>query len=112
MTRLDSRAAGPYATRDFALRVAIAEALRLRATGRGIRIAVQDTDGTICAEQCLCKRFTPLNVLSRLLRRVLPGLRRAVDRLGEIFRRLRAGHRELAAENEAGHALDAGFLGG
>jgi hypothetical protein len=59
MTRLDSRAAGPYATRDFALRVAIAEALRLRAAGRGIRIAA---DGTICAEQCLCQRFTPLNV--------------------------------------------------
>ena len=38
-------------------------------------------------------------------------LRRARDGLGEIFRRLRARYRELAAEDEAGHALDAGFLG-
>ena len=48
---------------------------------------------------------------NRLLRRVLR-LRRARDGLGEIFRRLRARHRELAAEDEAGHALDAGLLGG
>ena len=39
-------------------------------------------------------------------------VRHALDRLGEIFRRLRARHREHAAEDEAGHAVDAGFLGG
>ena len=33
MTRLESRAAGPYVTREFALRVAIAEALQFRAGG-------------------------------------------------------------------------------
>jgi hypothetical protein len=58
-SRLEERTAGPYATRDMALRVAIAEALQLRAAGRGVRIAVQDEDGTSRAEQCMCQRFTP-----------------------------------------------------
>ena len=36
----------------------------------------------------------------------------ALDGAGEIFRRLRAGDDDAAAEHEAGHAVDAGFLGG
>src|SRR5271167_3099731 len=36
----------------------------------------------------------------------------ALDGAGEIFRRLRAGDDDTAAEDEAGHAVDAGFLGG
>ena len=35
----------------------------------------------------------------------------ALDGVGEIFRRLRAGDDDAAAEDEAGHAVDAGFLG-
>jgi hypothetical protein len=57
MSRLESREAGPYATRDFALRVAVADALRMRAAGCDVRIAVQDADGAVCAERCLCERF-------------------------------------------------------
>ena len=34
----------------------------------------------------------------------------ALDGVGEIFRRLRAGDNETAAEDEAWHAVDAGFL--
>src|SRR5580704_468120 len=36
----------------------------------------------------------------------------ALDRAGEIFRRLRAGDDDARAEDEARHAVDAGFLGG
>jgi hypothetical protein len=36
----------------------------------------------------------------------------ALDGAGEIFRGLRAGDDDAAAENEAGHTVDAGFLGG
>ena len=57
MSRLETREAGPYATRDFALRVAVADALRVRAAGREVRIAVQDAGGAVCAERCLCERF-------------------------------------------------------
>src|SRR5690349_24448091 len=39
------------------------------------------------------------------------GLGRALDRFGEVFRRLCTGHGDAAAEDEAGHAVDAGFLG-
>src|SRR6185437_9199905 len=47
-----------------------------------------------------------------LFRRLRAGLdRRALDHLGEIFRRLRARDRVFAGEDEAGHAVDAGFLG-
>jgi hypothetical protein len=35
----------------------------------------------------------------------------ALDGVGEIFRRLGAGDDEAAAEDEARHAVDAGFLG-
>ena len=56
--QLDCRAAGPYASRDLALRVAIAEALQLRAEGRNVRVTVQDADGENCAERCLCSRFS------------------------------------------------------
>ena len=59
MTRLESRAAGPYVTREFALRVAIAEALQLRGAGGKVRITVQDARGAVSAERCLRDRFTP-----------------------------------------------------
>ena len=57
-------------------------------------------------------RVKPGHDMTFLFRRLRAGLeRRALDRLGEIFRRLRARDRVLAAEDEAGHAVDAGFLG-
>jgi hypothetical protein len=56
--QLDCRAAGPYASRDLALRVAVTEALQLRAEGRKVRITVQDADGETCVERCLCSRFS------------------------------------------------------
>jgi hypothetical protein len=55
--RLKSREAGPYASRDLALRVAIVEALHLRNTDRRVRITVEDARGHVCAEHCLCRRF-------------------------------------------------------
>jgi hypothetical protein len=58
LSRLAEREAGPYATRDMALRVAITDALQLRAAGRGVRITVQDARGNTCAVRCLCERFT------------------------------------------------------
>jgi hypothetical protein len=39
-------------------------------------------------------------------------IRRAFDRLREMFGRLRALHRQPATEDEAWHAVDAGVLGG
>jgi hypothetical protein len=56
--QIDCREAGPYASRDLALRVAITEALQLRAEGRAVRITVQDADGETCVERCLCSRFS------------------------------------------------------
>jgi len=56
---LKTRAAGPYVTREFALRVAIAEALQFRAGGGKVRITVQNARGTVGAERCLCDRLTP-----------------------------------------------------
>jgi hypothetical protein len=53
----EDRNAGPYHSRDFALRVAIIEALRLRGAGRAARVSVYDEGGSVCAEQCLCKEF-------------------------------------------------------
>lgn len=55
---LEFREAGPYSSRDLALRVAITEALQLRAEGRDVRITVQDASGENRAERCLCLGFS------------------------------------------------------
>lgn len=55
--QLESRAAGPYSSCDLALRVAITDALQWRAAGHDVRITVQDANGDICAERCVCTRF-------------------------------------------------------
>lgn len=52
---------GPYHSRDMALRVAISEALAVRRSGRPARVALDDADGSVIAERCLCERFGAAN---------------------------------------------------
>jgi hypothetical protein len=67
MTQLENRAAGPYRTRDLALQAAIAEALRIRRTGRAARVTLTDRKGTNTAQRCLCEQF-PIPPLTMELR--------------------------------------------
>lgn len=57
LARLDQREAGPYNSRDMALRVAISEILRRRKQGEAARLTVKDARGDVCAERCLCKQY-------------------------------------------------------
>lgn len=57
VANLEEKQAGPYWTQDIAIRVAIAEALRLRAAARPARVTVRDRSGTIRVERCLCIGF-------------------------------------------------------
>lgn len=59
MAQLEHRAAGLFANEDMALRLAVAEALALRAAGRAVRIAVRDRFGRLVGERCLCEGFNP-----------------------------------------------------
>ena len=52
-----SRDAGPYASRDLALRVAAIEAFQVFATGQSVCLAIEDSKGELCAARCLCVRF-------------------------------------------------------
>ena len=61
IAKLDARNAGPYATRDLALQVAVAEALQLFATGQSVCVTVGDAKGDVSAAHCLCKRFQNLS---------------------------------------------------
>ena len=48
--RLRAREAGPYASFEIALHVAVAEALHLQRANRAARIIVRNSKGTVCAE--------------------------------------------------------------
>jgi hypothetical protein len=45
---------GPYVSTDIATRVAIGEARVLHRRGRSVKVSVQDENGKVCAEYCLC----------------------------------------------------------
>ena len=48
--RLSAREAGPYASPEIALRVAIAEALYMQRANKAARIMVRNSKGVVCAE--------------------------------------------------------------
>ncbi len=48
---------GPYHCRDMALRLAIAEALSMRRSGRPARVAIENRAGETIAKRCLCVSF-------------------------------------------------------
>lgn len=54
---LRSRVAGPYAARNLALQVALAEAAPLRAKGKAVCIIVNDARGEVTAARCICRHF-------------------------------------------------------
>jgi hypothetical protein len=54
---LESRVAGPYATRNLALQVAMAEAAHLRAANWPVCIIVNDARGEVTASRCICTAF-------------------------------------------------------
>ena len=54
---LKSRVAGPYATRNLALQVALAEAAHLRAKRNPVCIIVNDARGEVTAARCICTGF-------------------------------------------------------
>lgn len=45
---------GPYPSHDLALRVAFVEAANRRHNGRRAKVSVQDSEGTVRTELCLC----------------------------------------------------------
>ena len=57
LARLGQRDAGPYASRDVALQVVMAEARELRRKDQTVRVAVEDRSGSTKCEVCLCSRF-------------------------------------------------------
>jgi len=54
---LQTRIAGPYATRNLALQVALAEAALLRAKNNRVCIVVNDARGEVTSSRCMCARF-------------------------------------------------------
>jgi len=58
VAHLEHGQAGPYTTQDLALQVVIADALRMRKSGRPAPITVRDRSGNVRAERCLCSRFS------------------------------------------------------
>ena len=54
---LETRVAGPYATRHMALQVALAEAAHLRAANWPVCIIVTDARGEVTAARCICAAF-------------------------------------------------------
>src|SRR5947208_6867081 len=61
---------GPYPSYDLAVRVAVAEALQYRRNGAQAKVSVQDNDGAVTAELCLCAEFT--RATGQLARRSAP----------------------------------------
>jgi hypothetical protein len=57
IAKIEIREAGPYASRDLALKIAVAEAGRLRAPDQPICLVVEDARGEICAARCICPPF-------------------------------------------------------
>jgi hypothetical protein len=57
LAQLEHREAGPYCSRDMALRVALLEIFRMRKKGQAARLTVKDSRGEICTERCLCNLF-------------------------------------------------------
>ena len=52
-----AREMGPYHCRDMALRLAVAEALSMRRSGRPARVAIENRAGETIAKRCLCVSF-------------------------------------------------------
>lgn len=48
---------GPYLSKAIAFQVVATEALMLHRYGKRVRISMQDANGDISAEFCLCGRF-------------------------------------------------------
>lgn len=57
MLDLETRVAGPYATRHLALQVALAELAHLRAANWPVCIIVADARGEVTASRCICAVF-------------------------------------------------------
>jgi hypothetical protein len=57
IAKIGTREAGPYASQDLALRVAVAEAGQIRSVDRHICIVVQDASGDVSAARCTCYAF-------------------------------------------------------
>jgi hypothetical protein len=57
IAKLGAREAGPYASRDLALRVVVAEAGQARSADQHIRIIVEDASGEVSAARCTCHTF-------------------------------------------------------
>jgi len=57
MVECENTKRGPYQWQDVALRVATAEALAFRRNGQRARVSVQNCDGRVSAEYCLCADF-------------------------------------------------------
>ena len=57
LAKLGTREAGPYASRDLALQVAVAEAGQIRSVDQPICIVVEDARGEVSAARCTCRAF-------------------------------------------------------
>lgn len=66
MARLERETAGPFADRDMALQVAVADAFKLRRENRGVRLVLLDAGGSPQADVCLCREFDLRNLIAGL----------------------------------------------
>jgi hypothetical protein len=48
---------GPYLSKDIAFQIVASEALLLHRNGQHVKISVQDAEGEVSAEFCLCGKF-------------------------------------------------------
>lgn len=48
---------GPYLSKDIAFQIVASEALMLHRNGQRVKISLQDADGEVNAEYCLCGKF-------------------------------------------------------
>ena len=57
VANLGNREAGPYVSRDLALRVAVAEVSQIRSVDQHVCIIIEDTKGEVSAARCTCRAF-------------------------------------------------------
>jgi hypothetical protein len=70
--------AGPYASEDTALRVAVAEVMRLRRAGRAARIALRNAQGDL-RDICLCAMVNAPSLMDVERKRNCPFLPDIID---------------------------------
>jgi hypothetical protein len=59
VSRVDGRDFGPYLSRDLALQLAVADLHQRRKSGCPVRLSVENGQGAVAADRCLCMEAAP-----------------------------------------------------